>query len=156
MSKPAPASTEQSAEQLAALGQYIRTHRKQLRISATATAEAAGMSRVTLHRIEKGEPSVTMGAYLNALTVLGLCLVAQPTTVQMASIPSAFELPADIELNKYPQLRQLAWHVQAASTLTPAEAWNIYQRNARHLEPTALQPHEQQLLDALQQQFGHV
>jgi len=35
--------------------------RKALRVSATVAAEAAGMSRVTLHRIEKGEPSVTMG-----------------------------------------------------------------------------------------------
>lgn len=156
MPNTAPTSTEQSAEQLAVLGQYIRTHRKQLRISATATAEAAGMSRVTLHRIEKGEPSVTMGAYLNALTALGLRLVAESATAPNAPMPSAFELPADIELSQYPQLRQLAWHVQAAPTLTPAEAWHIYQRNARHLAPAALQPHEQQLLDALRHRFEPV
>ena len=59
--KPPKAPTV-AAEKLALLGQQIRAHRKSLRVSATATAEAAGMSRVTLHRIERGEPSVTMGA----------------------------------------------------------------------------------------------
>ena len=55
------------SEKLTALGQKIRSQRKALRITATATAEAAGMSRVTLHRIEQGEASVTIGAYLNAI-----------------------------------------------------------------------------------------
>lgn len=54
------------------LGEQVRLQRKALRISATAAAEAAGMSRVTWHRIEKGEPSVTMGAYMNAMVALGL------------------------------------------------------------------------------------
>ncbi len=30
------------------------------------------MSRVSVHRIEQGEPSVTMGAYLNVLAALGM------------------------------------------------------------------------------------
>jgi hypothetical protein len=34
------------------------------------------MSRVTLHRIERGEPSVTMGTYLNAAAALIQQLVA--------------------------------------------------------------------------------
>jgi DNA-binding XRE family transcriptional regulator len=38
------------------LGEWIRTQRKPLKLSASVVAEAAGMSRVTLHRIEKGEP----------------------------------------------------------------------------------------------------
>ena len=35
-------------------------------------AERAGMSRVTLHRIEKGDPAVTFGNYLRVLMVRGL------------------------------------------------------------------------------------
>ena len=49
--------------QLQALGEQIRGQRTALRLSATVTAEAAGVSRVTLHRIEKGEPSVALGAW---------------------------------------------------------------------------------------------
>lgn len=48
-------------EQLIEIGRRIRTERKSLGISAIATSEAAGISRVTLHRIEKGVPSVTIG-----------------------------------------------------------------------------------------------
>jgi DNA-binding XRE family transcriptional regulator len=40
-----------TAEQLERLGQRIRAHRKRHKVSATTTAEAAGMSRVTLQRI---------------------------------------------------------------------------------------------------------
>lgn len=67
------------SKKLTALGQKIRSQRKALRITATATAEAAGMSRVTLYRIEKGEASVTIGAYLNAMAALGLDFDITPT-----------------------------------------------------------------------------
>ncbi len=72
MPSPAPTIASNAADTLSALGKQIRAHRKALRISATSTAEAAGISRVTLHRIENGELSVTMGAYLNAIAALGL------------------------------------------------------------------------------------
>ena len=50
--------------QLVDIGQLIRQHRKSFKITANAAAQTAGISRVTLHRIEKGEPTVSMGAYL--------------------------------------------------------------------------------------------
>ena len=64
--------TQATLDRLVALGQKIRVHRKALGISATMTAQAAGMSRITLHRIEAGEPSVTIGAYFNAMSALGI------------------------------------------------------------------------------------
>jgi transcriptional regulator with XRE-family HTH domain len=72
MPSKSPAIAAKTADKLIALGQKIAAHRKALGISAAAAAEAAGMSRVTLHRIEKGQPSVTMGAYVIAMTALGL------------------------------------------------------------------------------------
>ena len=54
-----PPVADPVAVKLAAIGRRIRAHRKQLGINGTTAAEAAGMSRVTLHRIERGEPSVT-------------------------------------------------------------------------------------------------
>ncbi len=35
-------------------------------------AERAGISRITLGKIEKGEPTVSMGAYASVLFVLGM------------------------------------------------------------------------------------
>jgi transcriptional regulator with XRE-family HTH domain len=137
------------------LGTQVRTRRKALRVSATATAEAAGLSRVTLHRIEKGEPSVAMGAWVQVMAVLGLGLTAlrEPS----APPPSAAEgwIPVRIPLADFPQLRALAWQVHGADTLTPIEALDIYERNARHLDATAMPPHEQALLKALQTGLAH-
>ena len=105
---PIIAST--AAEKLIALGKQIRAHRKALRISATAAAEAAGMSRVTLHRIEKGEPSVTMGAYLNAMEAQGMDFGIIKSTGVAADASNEDRkgwIPARIRLADYPQLSSL-------------------------------------------------
>ena len=156
MPSPAPLTPEQCAAPLQALGAQIRAQRKALRLSATVTAEAAGLSRVTLHRIEKGEPSVTMGAWCNALAALGMGLQATPSTADTAK-PAPDRtgwIPARVPLADYPQLRALAWHVRGAEALSPAQAWSLYQRNARHRDAAALTPAEQQLMQALQQAFA--
>jgi transcriptional regulator with XRE-family HTH domain len=142
---------------LIALGQQIRAHRKALRISATTAAEAAGMSRVTLHRIEKGEPAVTMGAYVNAMAALGLNfgLVAPAESFEADDAANREGwIPARIGLRDYPQLTQLAWQVHGAETLSPIEAWDIYERNWRHIDEQALAVSERQLIAALRLAFG--
>lgn len=154
MPAPAPTTTEQCTAQLQALGAQIRTQRKALRLSATETAEAAGLSRVTLHRIEKGEPSVTMGAWCNAMAALGMELksglagAAAQATATAAADRTGW-IPARVPLADYPQLRALAWQVHGTDTLTPAEALGIYERNARHLDLQAMPADEQALLAAL-------
>ena len=114
------------------------------------------MSRVTLHRIEKGAPSVTMGAYANTLAALGL-----DTQVQILgqSAPTDSQLrpgwiPARIALADYPQLKRLAWHVHGDHALSPQEALDIYERNARHLDTQAMTATEAHLLDALRLAFS--
>lgn len=67
----------------------MHARRKALRITATSTAEAAGLSRVTLHRIERGEPAVTMGADLNRMAAPGPAFglrtpLDEPNETQMA------------------------------------------------------------------------
>lgn len=57
---------------LAKLGADIIVARKKRRISTVSMAERAFLSRSTLARIEKGDPSVSMGAYLSVLAILGL------------------------------------------------------------------------------------
>lgn len=151
-----PLPLAQSTTQLQALGEQLRARRKALKVSSTAAAEAAGLSRVTLHRIEKGEPSVTAGAWANALTVLGLSLAAldaeNTSTTGNGGMPDmelSQWIPVRVRLTDYPQLRALAWQVQGTDTLTPIEALGIYERNARHLDTAAMTPAEQALLQAL-------
>ncbi|MES3008404.1 MAG: helix-turn-helix transcriptional regulator [Pseudomonadota bacterium] len=153
MPSPTPTIASNVADTLSALGTQIRAHRKALRISATTVAEAAGMSRVTLHRIENGEPSVTMGAYLNALAALGMdfgiIISDMPETGRQVENRKGW-IPARILLSDYPQLKQLAWQVQGTNALTPTEALSIYERNSRHMDMQALAPHERDLIEALQ------
>lgn len=152
-----PITASITADKLIALGQQIRVHRKALRISATTAAEAAGMSRVTLHRIEKGEPAVTMGAYVNAMAALGLNfgLVAPAKVIESHHSENREGwIPARIRLKDYPQLKQLAWQVQNVENLSPTEAWDIYERNWRHMDEQALTVHERQLVDALRLAFA--
>lgn len=152
-----PAIATMAADKLIALGEQIRAHRKALGISATTVAEAAGMSRVTLHRIEKGEPAVTMGAYLNAMAALGLGFgLTNPDdqATKTADDDRQGWIPARIRLADYPQLKQLAWQVHGTDALTPAEALSIYERNWRHVDVQALAQRERQLVDALRLGFA--
>ena len=134
------------------LAQQVRAQRKALSLNATAVAEAAGISRVTLHRIERGEPTVSMGAYMDVLVALGMSLGAEhPTAINLAEY-----IPTRIKVEKYPQLKKLAWQVKAGAELTPMEAYGIYERNARHINQEALEIEERQLIDALSVGLGEV
>ncbi len=55
-----------------ALGENIKLARRRRRLSTNQVAERANISRSTLWLVEKGEPGVAMGTYLQVLFVLGL------------------------------------------------------------------------------------
>jgi len=149
MPAPTPVIQPATAILLGAIGRRIRERRKKLRVTAVTTAQAAGMSRVTLHRIEHGEPSVTMGAYLNALSVLGLELeVTDPAQLETGTLPQA------ILLADYPQLKALAWHIPHATEVTPQEALGIYERNWRHMDTAQLTDNERELISQLTRKLG--
>lgn len=57
---------------LAQMGEQIKLARKRRKLTAVQVAERADIARSTLSLIEKGDPSVAMGAYFNVLRVLGL------------------------------------------------------------------------------------
>src|SRR5580692_7803358 len=54
------------------LGQDIRDARRRRRIPAAIMAERASISRMTLNKVEKGDPGVSLGKYATVLFALGL------------------------------------------------------------------------------------
>ncbi|MDB4994235.1 MAG: hypothetical protein JWM74_1667 [Myxococcaceae bacterium] len=57
---------------LTKLGEDLSAARRRRRLSMELLAERAFVSRVTLRRVERGDPSVSMGIYATVLFVLGL------------------------------------------------------------------------------------
>jgi len=106
------------------------------------------MSRVTLHRIERGEPSVTMGAYLSAIDAVGLQLELRDPQAHPATNSTA-TLPERVRLAEFPQLKGLAWQRHDVDELSPADVLNLYERNWRHIDQARMEPAERALLQAL-------
>jgi transcriptional regulator with XRE-family HTH domain len=150
MPAASPAISPSGQEALARLGARLRSARKEQGVSAVAASEAAGISRVTLHRIERGEPSVAMGAWAAAAAALGLTLNLAGEDGE----PTAPELPERIQLAAYPELKKLAWQLQGVDELTPREALELYERNWRHVDVARLSPGERRLVDVLSRALG--
>ncbi|MQY28874.1 helix-turn-helix domain-containing protein [Nocardia aurantia] len=148
-----PRIDETARENLSALGAHLRARRKALRVSVTVAAESAGMSRATWHRIERGEASVTVGAYMNAISALGLGLhVTEPESGECPDTEPAAAEP--IRLADYPQLRRIAWQLGEFTEVTPQEALNLYERNWRHVDRSAMQAHERDFVQHLVDTWG--
>lgn len=132
------------------VGERLRAARKRQRVTTTAAAEAAGISRVTLHRIERGEPTVAIGAWAAAAGALGLRLDLADPQAPAGRVP----LPKRIRLDGYPQLKKLAWQLPGVQDLSPSEAMALYERNWRHVDTAALSTAEAALVDALSRELG--
>lgn len=59
-------------EILDTLGENIKLARKRRKLTTIQLSERASIHRDTLTKIEKGDPSVSMGAYFNVLRTMGL------------------------------------------------------------------------------------
>ena len=66
---------------------------------------------------------------------------------------ATFLQDAAIEIAAFPQLHLLCWN-RRAKFITPAEAWNLYERNQRFVESANMIEQERSLLLALSQRFG--
>jgi hypothetical protein len=54
------------------LGADLRDARLRRRISTVIMAQRALVARMTLHKVERGDPTVSMGTYATVLFVLGM------------------------------------------------------------------------------------
>lgn len=153
MPAKSPKITVMLEKLLREIGAKLRARRELLGISAVATAEAAGMSRITLHRIERGEPSVAMGAYASVIFALGLSIELQePKRAKQKRVTNV--LPEKIRPGDFKQLKRLAWQLKSTQKITPQEALDLYERNWRHVDVKKMEAKERQFLEALLAAFG--
>lgn len=61
----------QTTEALTVMGQMIVLKRKEAKLTAQALADKAGVSRSTIHRIERGDPKCEIGVAFELVTLLG-------------------------------------------------------------------------------------
>ena len=64
------------------------------------------------------------------------------------------KLPKKIRLRDFPQLKKLAWQLHSVDEISPPEALDLYERNWRHLDRTAVSDNEAALIDALSRELG--
>ena len=73
MRSQAPHTLPRAARRaLTKLGKDIAVARRKRRISTVSMSERAFISRATLHKVERGNPTVSMGIYASVLAILGL------------------------------------------------------------------------------------
>ena len=58
-------------------------------------------------------------------------------------------------LADFPQLAALAWQIHGVSEVSAREAFDIYARNERHIDPAKLTPEEEALIANLNKVFGN-
>lgn len=180
-------STRPQALLLGEFGERLRKARLRRRLSAAWVAQAAGVSRVTVHRAEAGAPAITVGTIVKIMGALDLAhdlaLLARDDStghaLQDARLPQrrvvnaaiaanaahatnrpaakpGAKPPGPVALARYPQLRQLAWHLGPdALELSATEAFALYERQWRHVDQAAMPAHERALVKRLTATLGH-
>ena len=92
------------ARTLRKLGHDIRNARRRRRIPVAILAERASISRVTLHKVEKGDSGVAFGTYATILFSLGmidrLADVADPRHDVVGLALEEEQLPERIRLSR--------------------------------------------------------
>jgi transcriptional regulator with XRE-family HTH domain len=167
--KPSPLPAPQ-AQLLAELGERLRKARLRRRLTAQAVAREAGISRMTLSRLEGGDPAVTIGTVIKVMGVVGLAgdmaLLARDDKlgrlVQDEQLPPRRAAaartgvpPRRIRIDRYPQLRQIGWHLGPAKReLEAQEAFALYERNWRHVDQAAMSAQERELVRKLTDTYG--
>ena len=72
MPSKAPLAFPSESRLLAGLGERLRLARLRRRLTTATVCARCGISRPTLAKAERGDPSVTLGTYLRVLAAYGL------------------------------------------------------------------------------------
>lgn len=58
-------------------------------------------------------------------------------------------------IGDFPQLRLIAWNRNPHDVITGKEAFDLYERNWRFVDESAMSSHERTMVDRLTREFGH-
>ena len=97
---------------------------------------------------------MTIGAVAAAAHAVGLSILAVDVTDDATDVAAGSSLPAVIVVAAHTQLKQLAWQLGDAATLTPREALAVYERNWRHVDVDAMDEEERTLVRRLALTMG--
>ncbi len=108
-------------------GERLRLARLRRQLTAKQVAERAGMAPMTLRNLERGEPGVTMGAYITIMQVLG---VEQDLQLLAREDPLGRELqdsrlqsaPSQQVKPRLPSSRQLTSRTRSDATSNPTSS----------------------------------
>lgn len=145
MGRTVKATEIENLDLLSSLGAGLRSARKSLGLTMQEVAEASGISRVTLHKVEKGDPSVSAGALASVALALGV-----PISLEVHSAPDL----DNIVVGNYRGLSSLTWQLDSGTSLSGYEAWSIYSKNWRHLDLSLIDTKEGGLIQELSKRFG--
>jgi transcriptional regulator with XRE-family HTH domain len=136
------------------IGKAIKQERKRLSVTAKALSGASGISRVTLHRIEKGEGASSLNSYLAVVDALNLeFTLTENVKNENRQLNQEDFIPVVVRLEDYPELKKISWHITGRDYLKPFEAHAMYERNARHLDENSMTKREQLLMANLNRAF---
>ncbi|MFM9971758.1 MAG: hypothetical protein ACKVQK_25540 [Burkholderiales bacterium] len=113
---------------------------QQLRLAKQAQRERDALANQTEARIKLPRP----------LAQRLLFATRQPGFIDSLS---QFLDSETVEVERYPQLKLLCWH-RRDRLLRAEDAWSLYERNWRFVEPAQLEPAEKRLIDMLNTRFG--
>jgi len=125
------------------LGREIRLARQAHDLTLEDLAGRTGLSMRFLSELERGKPGASVGRVMRVLRALGLRLETGD-----AGEPG-------IALHRYPNLRLLAWQRADDDWIAESEALQLLEANWRFVDPGALLPREQALIERLKREYGH-
>lgn len=156
MSKTLSDLSAEDIAKLIELGTVLKAFRREQGINQTLLAETLGMDRRTLSKLEKGDPSISMGTAIRVWRSLGFfCELRSPTEQEAyAQELETSYLPMKIALADYPVLRRCSWQLQESDLISPRMAFRLYQDKKSDLDKSVMSRKEQNLIGCLEQVYG--
>ena len=138
------------------IGCKVQQFRKSHNLTQAILAESLEVDRRTLAKLERGDPSISLGTAFHIFNNLGFSVTVNSTSEQEAKA-EAFDkhyLPIHIKLADYPVLKRCAWQLKAEDSVTPPVAYQLYQDKKSDFAKSNMSRKEQHLIGCLELVYG--